>query len=81
MTKRYNDVYDATLREAMNKVARGVVVSPSQRAFGVTMPTTSEVSLDDETMRLLEQFKSEGESVNDVLKRLLGDKGAILKSA
>ena len=81
MTRRYNHVFDATLKDAMKKVADGVVASPSERAFGVSIPTTSEVSLDDETMRLLEQFKSEGESVNDVLKRLLGGKSAILKSA
>ena len=81
MTRRYNHVFDATLKVAMKKVADGVVVSPSQRAFGIAMPTTSEVSLDDETINLLEKFKCEGEDVNDLLKRLLGGNGQVLKSA
>ena len=81
MTRRYNHVFDATLKEAMKKVEDGVVLSPSELAFGGSIPTKSEVALDRETMRLVEQFKCEGEDVNDLLKRLLGDKGKVLKSA
>ena len=71
MTKRYNDVYDATLREAMNKVAKGVVVSPSQRAFANVVPTMPQVALDNETLKLLSQYTTNGEDVNDLIKRLL----------
>jgi integrase len=81
MTRRYNHVFDATLKEAMKKVEDGVVLSPSELAFGGSIPTKSEVALDRETMRLVEQFKCEGEDVNDLLKRLLGGKGKVLKSA
>ncbi len=81
MTRRYNRVYETTLKNAMKKVADGVVVSPSERAFGIALPTTSEFSLDSEAMRLLEQFKGEGENVNDLIKRLLGGMCQVLKSA
>lgn len=74
MTRRYNHVYDATLREAMKKVANGVVVSPSERAFANVLPTTPEVALDGETLKLLSQFTTNGENVNDLIKRLLSAK-------
>ena len=81
MTRRYNHVFDATLKEAMKKVADGVVVSPSQRAFGNLVSPRREVELDCETMRLLDQFKDEGESINDLLKRLLDARGGMMKCA
>ena len=74
MTRKYNHVYDATLKEAMKKVARGVVVSPSQRAFANVVPTTQDVALDSETLKLLSQFTTNGENVNDLIKRLLSAK-------
>ena len=62
------------MREAMKKVANGVVVSPSERAFANVLPTTPEVALDGETLKLLSQFTTNGENVNDLIKRLLSAK-------
>ena len=71
MTRRYNRVYETTLKNAMKKVADGVVVSPSERAFGIALPTTPQVALDNETLKLLSQYTTNGEDVNDLIKRLL----------